>query len=48
MYLNLRKKFIYLFNGSSLSNLPKSQIKIKVKNNILYFPPYLIQSHLSK
>ena len=41
--------FIYLFNGSSiLSNFPKSKKKKKVKNNILFFPPYLIQSHLSK
>ena len=26
--------FIHLFNGSPLSNFPKSEIKIKVKNNI--------------
>ena len=38
--------FISLFNGSSLSNFPKREIKIKVKNSILFlfFPPYLIQS----
>ena len=42
--------FIYLFNISSLSNFPKSEIKIKVKNSILFlfFPPCLIQSQLSK
>ena len=34
----LRPEFlIYLFNGSSLSNFPKSQIKIKVENSILFF-----------
>ena len=42
--------FIYSFNGSSLSNFSKSLIKMIVKTSILllFFAPYLIQSHLSK